>query len=61
MRKWELEVAGNQLLDVGTLDVGGVLDLDDFEDLRSSIESVESLDSVRVRIWRIEVGGERLE
>jgi len=33
VRKWEFEVLLEELLDVGTLDVGGLCDLDDFEDL----------------------------
>jgi len=35
VRKWELEVAGNQLLDVWALDVGNVCDLDDLEDVNT--------------------------
>lgn len=33
MREGELEVLGKQLLDVRAADVGGLLDLDNFEDL----------------------------
>lgn len=42
MRQGELEALGQELLDVRATDVGGLLDLDDLEDLliRISLEAV---------------------
>jgi hypothetical protein len=43
VRKREFEVLGDQLLDVGTLDIVGVGDFDDFEDLRDEAVSFYSV------------------
>lgn len=37
MWKWEFEVLAEKLLDVGTLDVLGAFELDNFEDLRDIV------------------------
>jgi hypothetical protein len=37
VRQWELQTLGDELLDVRALDVGGLLELDDAEDLDKKI------------------------
>jgi hypothetical protein len=41
MRKWESEVLGDDLFDVWALDIGGLFDLCNFQDLKISISRIE--------------------
>jgi len=68
VREGEFQVAADQLLDVWSLDVAGVLELDDFEDVNAPksgtmsgrqilIQSVHSVRSAHLSVLLVHVVG----